>query len=123
MENVGFNKALVTELQKFAEIIALDGASIFDIIQEECSVRFTLSFHAHWAQIQRVNQNMIVTSPRTISEVVSSNICSLIFRLDARAVKLFRSCLADFILVDFYSLKYPGKLKKLVFNYNVKEPR
>ena len=31
MENVGFNKALVTELQKFAEIIALDGASILDI--------------------------------------------------------------------------------------------
>ena len=36
-----------------------------DIIQEEYSVRFTLLFHAHCAQRQRVNQNMIVTSPRT----------------------------------------------------------
>ena len=38
-----------------------------DNIQEECYFHLTLWFHAHCAQMQRINQNL-----RTISEVASS---------------------------------------------------
>ena len=43
-----------------------------DIIQDECSVRFTLSFHAHFEQMQRIYQKINITSP-SIFEVASSN--------------------------------------------------
>ena len=33
-----------------------------DLIQEESSDRFTLSFHAYCAQMQRFNQNLNLTS-------------------------------------------------------------
>ena len=71
------------------------------ITKEKCSVRVTLlSFHAHFAQMQRVNQDLIFHSPRTISEVPSSNFFTHdIFHLDARAVKRIRGCVADFNLV------------------------
>ena len=45
-------------------------------MQEECFVHFTLFFHAHCAQMQRVNQNPVVLSTRSqelcISEVAST---------------------------------------------------
>ena len=43
-----------------------------NIHQEECSVRFSLSLHAHCAQMQRVNQKRVVLSTRPISEVAST---------------------------------------------------
>ena len=43
-----------------------------DIIQEKCSGRFTLSNHVHSAQMETVNPNLAVQSPRTISKVAYS---------------------------------------------------
>ena len=43
--------------------------------QEEISVRFTLLFHASCGKMQRINQNRIALSARTMSEVASLNIC------------------------------------------------
>ena len=56
-----------------------------DNIQEECSVRFNISFHAHCAYMQRVYQNLGTILTRTISEVASINLFIRdIFHLDAR---------------------------------------
>ena len=41
-------------------------------IQEEYSVRFTLLFQAHCAQMQRVDQNLVELSTKNISEVESN---------------------------------------------------
>ena len=51
-----------------------------------------------------VNKNLILTSPRIISEVASSNFFNHdIFHLDTRTVKRFRGCVADFILFNIYT--------------------
>ena len=62
--------------------------AVIDNIQEECSVRFTLSFHSHCGQMQTVNQNLTVPFFSLISSF--------------RAVKRICSCVADFILVVVY---------------------
>ena len=66
-----------------------------DNIQDECSVRFPHSFHAHCAQMQRFNQNLVVISTRTIHEVASTNFT---LHLDARAVERIRVWVLIFIL-------------------------
>ena len=60
---------------------------------------------AHCAQMQRVNQSLIVPLPRTIFIVASSDFFTHdIFRFDARAVKRIRGCVADSILDDLYKV-------------------
>ena len=67
---------------------------------------FTLSFHAHCAQMQRVNQNLVVLLTGTISELASNFFFSwnLLFRR-ARAVEQFRGCVVIFILFAVYTLQ------------------
>ena len=57
-------------------------------IQEKCSVRFTVSFHAYCAKIKEVTQDIVAVWTRTISEVAFT-IFSIHdnFNLDARATE------------------------------------
>ena len=74
-----------------------------DNIQEECSVRFTLSIYVHCVQMQRVNQNIVVLSTKAIPEVANNNFfIHEIFNLNARAVEEMLGCVAIFILVAVF---------------------
>ena len=91
-------KILLFSSAKFK--IFVNSLGCYGNIIEECSVRFTISFHAHCAQIQRVNQILVVLS--TASDIFFIHD---IFYLDARALERIRSCVAIFILVAVYSVQ------------------
>ena len=89
-----------------------------DYIQEEYSVRFTLSFHAHafFAQMQRANQNIVVLSTRAISEVAYNIFFTHdIFHLDARALGRMRGFVAIFIWL--LSIVHPFGIVYIGFEY------
>ena len=52
---------LLLTILKFNQFKSMDKA------QEECSIRFTLLFHAHCAQMQRINPDLGFLSTRTIA--------------------------------------------------------
>ena len=78
-----------------------------DNIQEECSVRFILPFHAHCKEMhemQRVNQNFQSYGREILLKLRPIFFTHDNFNLDARAVERIRCCVLIFILVAVYTL-------------------
>ena len=91
-----------------------------DNIQEESSVRFTLSFHARHDQMKRIYQNLIVPSTTTrIWKVTSTNFFIRdTLHLDSRTLKRFRGCVKMFI-ARFYYTGWSKKIETVFLNFKV----